>query len=63
MFSPFFAFSVLFPPPLPLLLGYADVDWTDAAGWTARLHDEIQISTLRNTVGCCNTDLTAPKSF
>jgi hypothetical protein len=42
---------------LSLLFSYADVDWMDAVGWTARLYDEIQISTLRNPVGYSNTDL------
>jgi len=56
VFIPFFACSVLFPVSVSLLFSYADVDWMDAVGWTARLYDEIRISTLRNSVGYCNTD-------
>jgi hypothetical protein len=45
-----------------VLLSYADVDWMDAVGWTTRLYDEIQISTLRSTVVQSNTDLTVVRS-
>lgn len=58
MFSPFLRVLLLFSLSLslPLLVSYADVDWTHAVGWTARLCDEIQISTLINAVGSSNTD-------